>query len=80
MGRMKVKKAPRWSQLNKTDTGALKRNDPTRMRPVERPHMARHGTPDRTMPHGSKWKMGCSNVHNAPGWSQLRKNDTGTLK
>ena len=39
-----------------------------------------HGAPDRTMPQGSKWKMGHPNMHKGPGWSQLSKADTGALK
>ena len=74
-------KAPRWSQLSKTDMGTLERNGLTRKRPVGQPdHKARHGAPGRIMPHGSKRKTGCPNVHNAPEWSQLSKTDTGALE
>ena len=42
--------------------------------------MARHDAPDRTMPQGSKQKMGQTSVHKAPGRSQLSKTDTGSLE
>ena len=81
MGHRNMHKAPGHSQLRKTDTGALERNVLTRTRPVRRPHTVRHGVPERlTMPQGRKYKMGCANVHKAPGWSQLTKTDTGTLE
>ena len=79
-GHPNVHKALEWSQLSKTDTGALERNGPTRTRPVGRPHTARHNVPDRTMPQGIKWQTGHPNVHKAPRWSQLRKTDTGALE
>ena len=80
MGWQNVHKAPGQSQLNKTDTGGLERNDPTQTRPVGRPHMVQHGVLDRTMPQGIKWKMGRLNMHKAPRRSQLSKTDTGALK
>ena len=76
-----VHKAPGQSQLRKTDTSTLERNDPTRTCLVERPdHKARHGALDRKMPKGSKQKMGHSNVHKALVQSELSKTDTGTLE
>ena len=80
MSRLKVHKAPRQSQLSKTDTGTLERNLPTRTCPVERPHMAQHGTPERTMPQGRKWQTGHPNMHKAPGKSQISKTDTDALE
>ena len=80
MGHLNMHKGPRWSQLSKTDTGALEQNGPTRMRPVGRPRTARHGTPDRMMPQGSKQKTGRSNMYKALGQSQLSKTDTGALE
>ena len=74
-------KAPEWSQLNKTNTGALERNGPIgQTRPVERPHIARNDAPERMISQGRKQKMGHPNVHKAPRWSQLSKIDTGALE
>ena len=71
MDHLNMHKAPGWSQLSKTDTGALKRNSH---------HKAQHDAPDQTMPHGTKWKTGRPNLPKAPVWSQLRKTDTGALE
>ena len=46
MGRPNMHKAPGRSQLSKTDTGALERNELNRTRPVGRPHMVRHDVLD----------------------------------
>ena len=55
MGYPNVNTALGWShELRKTDTGTLERNGPNRTRPVGRPHTARQGTPDRTIPQGRK--------------------------
>ena len=80
MGRLNMHKALGQSQLSKIDTGALEQNDTTRTRPIGRPHTVQHGTPDRTMPQGRKWKTSHLNVHKAPRQSQLSKIDTGTLE
>ena len=80
MGRLNVHKEPGWSQITKTNTGALQQNDPTRTGPVGQPHMARHDAPDQKMPQGIKWQTGFPNVHMALEQSQLRKTDTGTLE
>ena len=73
-------KAPRGSEISKTDIGALEQNGPTRTCLVRRPHMARHGAPDRMMPQGRKWQTGRSNMHKALEQSQICKTDTGTLE
>ena len=76
-----VHKGLRQSQLSKTDTGTLERNNPTRTRSIGRPHMVRQYTaPNRMMLQGRKWQMGCPNMHKALGQSQLSKTDTGALE
>ena len=80
MGHPNMHKAPRWSQLSKTNTGALKWNGPTRMRRVGWPYTAWHDAPKKIMPQGRKSKMGHRNMHKAAEWSQLSKIDMGTLE
>ena len=80
MGRPNMHKTPGWSQLSKSDTGALGPNNPTRARLAGCPHPARHDTPDRMDAHGRKWKMGQPNVYKAPWQSQLCKIDMVALK
>ena len=80
MGYPNMYMAPGWSQISKTDTGALELNDPTRTCLVGKPPTMRHHVPDRMIPQGIKLKTGFLNVHKAPGWSQLSKTDMGTLE
>ena len=79
MGHLNMHKPLGKSQLSKSDMGALERNNLTRPRLVRRPHTARHGMPDRTMPQGRKQKIGHPNVNKAPRRSQLSKTDTSAL-
>ena len=81
MGCPNIHKAPGQSQLSKTDTGTLERNGPTRTRLIGKPHTTRRDALNRTnMPQESKQQMIRSNVHKAPGQSQLSKTDTNTLE